>query len=161
MRDIQITDAASLNPPVYDRSDLERIFLPVGQMLQLDRVCAIQAGQIVAETDVRQHWVFPMHFPGDPIFPGTLLIEGAGQTVATWAWHMGFRGRPRLLRVFSKFDHPVLPEDHAIRFDAVVRQKRNVFPGKVEVFAHSRRVAVVELVVMILSPQPTLPGIAD
>lgn len=161
MHEVQITEVTTLNHPVYDRSDLEKIFLPVGQMLQLDRVNEINGNRIVAEVDVQRHWVFPMHFPGDPIFPGTLLIEGAGQAVATWAWHMGFRGRPRLLRVFSKFEHPVLPEDQVVRLDASIRQKKNVFSGQAELFVTDRRVALVELVVMVLAPQPTLPGLAD
>jgi len=161
MHDVQIIEAATLGHPIYDRSDLEKTFLPGGQMLQLDRVCEIAGNRIVAEVDVQRHWVFPVHFPGDPIFPGTFLIEGAGQTVATWAWHAGFRGRPRLLRVFSKFEHPVLPEDETVRFDASVRQRKNLFSGKVELFTTGRRVALIELVVMVLALQPTLPGMAD
>ncbi|MGH7988814.1 MAG: 3-hydroxyacyl-ACP dehydratase FabZ family protein, partial [Limisphaerales bacterium] len=90
-----MSKAFTPNRHIYSRSGLEVIFLPVKQMLQIDRVLTINEGHIVCEMDISRHWVFPMHFPSDPIFPGSLLIEAAGQVVAIWAWHVGLRGHPR------------------------------------------------------------------
>jgi 3-hydroxymyristoyl/3-hydroxydecanoyl-(acyl carrier protein) dehydratase len=134
----------------YDRSKLEAIFLPIGQMLQLDRVTDIQGSRLYSEMDVRNHWVFPMHFPSDPIFPGSLIIEASGQTVAVWAWHAGLRGRPRMLRVSAKFKSPVLQDDGPVAFHANVHQSTNLCVGNVAVNSGDRLVAEVRAVVIVL-----------
>ena len=52
--------------------DIDATFLPVGQMRQISRVTKLAEAVIDAEVDLGPyHWVFPQHFPGDPIFPGT------------------------------------------------------------------------------------------
>ena len=87
--------------------DIDATFLPVGQMRQISRVTKLAEAVIDAEVDLGPyHWVFPQHFPGDPIFPGTLMIEAAGQLVALWAWAQGQRGRPRLVRTGAEFHSP-------------------------------------------------------
>jgi 3-hydroxymyristoyl/3-hydroxydecanoyl-(acyl carrier protein) dehydratase len=86
--------------------DLDATFLPIAQMRQIARVTELEGPCIVAEVDLGpQHWVYAQHFPGDPIFPGTLMIEAAGQVVALWAWANGHRwhrrsrvGRDRCVR---------------------------------------------------------------
>jgi 3-hydroxymyristoyl/3-hydroxydecanoyl-(acyl carrier protein) dehydratase len=124
--------------PVYIRSQLEKTFLPVGQMLQIDRVLEINGANMTCELDTFDHWVFPMHFPTDPIFPGSLLIEAAGQTVALWAWHTGLRGNPRMVKVDAKFEIPVRPADQTVVLKTRVRLKRNVCLGQVELFVMER-----------------------
>ena len=129
---------------------MEAMFLPVNQMLQIDRVSEIERNRIVCEVDIPGHWVFPMHFPGDPIFPGTLLIEAAGQTVAAWGWHAGLRGRPRLVKVSAKFESPVLPQDQTVTLAATVRQRRNICIGIVDLFVSQRAVARIRPMVIIV-----------
>jgi 3-hydroxymyristoyl/3-hydroxydecanoyl-(acyl carrier protein) dehydratase len=63
----------AMNQPVYLRSDLTAVYLPVKQMLQIDRVLEVTEDTIHCEMDLEQHWVFPLHFPGDPIFPACLM----------------------------------------------------------------------------------------
>jgi 3-hydroxymyristoyl/3-hydroxydecanoyl-(acyl carrier protein) dehydratase len=145
-------------PIVYRRSDLESIFLPIKQMLQVDRVCEIDGERIVSEADISSHWVFPMHFPSDPIFPGSLLIEAAGQTVAIWAWDKGLRGNPRMVTVKASFHNPILPEDRVIRFAARVRQRKNVLLGNVEVIVNEQKVAEIQPVLIIIPPQEASEG---
>ena len=99
---------------------------------------------------MRNHWVFPIHFPSDPIFPGSLIIEAAGQTVAVWAWHAGLRGKPRMLRVEAKFKTPVLPQDGTVILRAVVQQRRNICLGRVELRVGERGVAEVRPMIMVL-----------
>ena len=136
--------------PVYTRSELETFFLPVREMLQIDRVLSIENDRITCQMDLSNHWVFPLHFPSDPIFPGTLLIEAAGQAIAIWAWHAGTRGRPRLVRVKGEFEHPVLPDQGAVILSATVRQRKNVFLGNVEILVSGRKVAEVKPVVVVI-----------
>jgi len=142
--------AISLYNVAYERSELSSTFLPVGQMLQIDQVFEIVNAHLVCEVDVKGHWTFPIHFPSDPIFPGTLLIEAAGQAVAIWAWHIGARGRPRLARVSAKFDNPVLPSDETIRLEVSVRQKKNIFLGDVRLSVLDKQIASVKPMVVIV-----------
>lgn len=126
------------------------MFLPIKQMLQIERVTKISDKGLVCEMDIADHWVFPVHFPSDPIFPGTLLIEAAGQAIAVWAWNAGFRGRPRLGKVAAKFLAPILPEHRTVTLIASVRHRRCVFAGVVEAFVLERKVAEIEPVVFVV-----------
>jgi 3-hydroxymyristoyl/3-hydroxydecanoyl-(acyl carrier protein) dehydratase len=130
--------------PLYDRAALAQVYLPVGQMLQIDRVMEVTPDSIRAELDLAAHWVFPLHFPNDPIFPACLMIEAAGQTIAIWAWHHRLAGLPRLARVKASFDHEVRPGDGVLSFVAKMKQRRNICFGTVEIFAAGRCVATVE-----------------
>jgi 3-hydroxymyristoyl/3-hydroxydecanoyl-(acyl carrier protein) dehydratase len=136
----------------YERATLGATFLPVGQMLQLDRVTAVDDTSITAEMDVTpEHWVFPMHFPGDPIFPGCFLIEAAGQLVALWGWEAGLRGRPRMAKASAEFESPVFATDRTVTLKGSVRRRRNMCFGTVNVLAGERTVATIETVIVIVS----------
>ena len=149
---LNIIETSTPENPIYDRAALEQIFLPVDRMLQIDRVVRINGPLIVCETDVTGHWVFPLHFPNDPIFPGTMLIEAAGQAMAIWVWHAGVRGRPRLVKTEAKFEHPVLPTDDKITIMATVSLKRkSICIGNVEIFTANQKVAEVKATLVILA----------
>ena len=130
--------------PVYSRSDLSAVYLPVDQMLQIDRVIEVTPEGITCEMDLTTHWVFPLHFPGNPIFPACLMIEAAGQAMAIWAWHHKMPGNPRLARVKASFASAVRPEDGVLRFVGKLKSRRHVCAGKVQLFCGSRPVAEVE-----------------
>ena len=133
-----------MNEPVYRRADLAQVYLPVGQMLQIDRVVEVTRDTIRCEMDLKNHWVFPLHFPKDPIFPACLMIEAAGQAIAIWAWHHQVPGLPRLARVQASFASGVRPEDGILSFVGKIRRRRNICVGAVELFCGARRVAEVE-----------------
>ena len=71
--------------------------LPAPPMLMMDRITDISAdagehgkGHIVAEFDIRPDlWFFKCHFPGNPIMPGCLGLDGLWQL--TW-FNLGWRG---------------------------------------------------------------------
>ena len=65
--------------------DLDKTFLPVGPMRQITSVTAFCEASIVCEMSLDSHWVYPVHFPDDPILPASLMIEAAGQVTALWA----------------------------------------------------------------------------
>jgi 3-hydroxymyristoyl/3-hydroxydecanoyl-(acyl carrier protein) dehydratase len=133
-----------VNSPLYLRAALAAVYLPVGQMLQIDRVMEVTPDSIHCEMDLPDHWVFPLHFPGDPIFPACLMIEAAGQSIAIWAWHHQTPGLPRLARVAASFTSAVRPEDGVLTFIGKLRRRRNICVGKVELFCGQRAVASVE-----------------
>lgn len=135
----------------YERATLGATFLPVGQMLQLDRATAVDGEHITAEMDLSpEHWVFPMHFPGDPVFPGCFLIEAAGQLVALWGWEAGLRGRPRMARTSGEFESPVCAEDKTVTLEGAVRRRRNMCFGTVHFRAGERAVAKIDVVIVVV-----------
>jgi 3-hydroxymyristoyl/3-hydroxydecanoyl-(acyl carrier protein) dehydratase len=133
-----------MNLPRYSRADLAQIYLPVEQMLQIDRVLEVTDLSVHCEIDLDHHWVFPLHFPGAPIFPACLMIEAAGQAIAIWAWHHRMPGEPRLARVTASFSSAVHPVDGTLSFVGKIRRRQNICVGSVEVFVGNRRAALVE-----------------
>jgi 3-hydroxymyristoyl/3-hydroxydecanoyl-(acyl carrier protein) dehydratase len=113
-------------------------------MLQIDRVMEIEADTIRCEMDLAGHWVFPIHFPNDPIFPASLMIEAAGQAIAIWAWHHRVAGNPRLARVQASFESGVRPGDGTLTIVGKIRRRKNICVGVVELFCGQRRIAQVE-----------------
>ena len=131
--------------------DIDATFLPIGQMRQVSRVIRLEGPTIEAEVDLgSDHWVFREHFPGDPIFPASLIIEAAGQLVALWAWANGLRGRPRLVRTSAEFKHPVGPKAARITLVAQVRRKRHIHFGKIEILEQERHLGLAEAVLAVL-----------
>jgi 3-hydroxymyristoyl/3-hydroxydecanoyl-(acyl carrier protein) dehydratase len=137
-------DRPFVNTPVYDRATLAQVYLPVEQMLQIDRVIEVAAADIRCEMDLCPHWVFPLHFPKNPIFPASLMIEAAGQAIAIWAWHYQVPGNPRLARVRASFSSAVRPEDGILFLAGKLRRRRNICVGSVELACGNRVVAQVE-----------------
>src|SRR5471030_1723125 len=113
-------------------------------MLQIDRVMEVAADGVRCEMDLAGHWVFPMHFPNDPIFPACLMIEAAGQAIAIWAWHHQLPGNPRLARVRASFTSAVHPQDHVLTVRATVRRRKQICIGHVELSIGERRAAEIE-----------------
>ena len=131
--------------------DLDATFLPVAQMRQISRVTQLEGSSIAGEVDLSaEHWVYAQHFPGDPIFPGTLMIEAAGQLVALWAWAQGHRGRPRLVRTSAQFHSPVGPGEQHLLLRAEVRRKRHLHFATISVWAAGAQVATMEAVLAVL-----------
>ena len=131
--------------------DLDATFLPVAQMRQITRVTAIEAGGIEGEVELGpDHWVWQQHFPNDPIFPGTLMIEAAGQLIALWAWSDDARGRPRLVRTAAEFQNPVGRWSPRLLLRGEVRRKRNMYFGKVQIWSAETPIATVDAVLVVL-----------
>jgi 3-hydroxymyristoyl/3-hydroxydecanoyl-(acyl carrier protein) dehydratase len=141
------------SPPSATLIDVEGSFLPVAQMRQVTRVTALEGASIVGEADLGpHHWVWPHHFPNDPIFPGSLMVEAAGQLVALWAWGNGARGRPRMVRASAEFHSPVSRWTPKLVLKGEVRRKRNLYFGTVAIWAEQTQVASMEAVLAVLDP---------
>ena len=71
--------------------------LPAPPMLMMDRITEVSAdggahgkGHIVAEFDITPDlWFFDCHFPGNPIMPGCLGLDGLWQLTG---FNLGWRG---------------------------------------------------------------------
>ena len=131
--------------------DIDTTFLPIRRMRQIARVTELGGSGIAGEVDLGPtHWVYGQHFPLDPIFPGTLLIEAAGQLVALWAWANGARGRPRLVRTSAEFFSPVTPEEPLLLLRAEVKRKRHLHFATVLISCDDREVATVTAALAVL-----------
>lgn len=142
-----------LHSPAPSQIDIDATFLPVAQMRQISRVTSLEGDRIEGEVDLGPgHWVYAQHFPGDSIFPGTLMIEAAGQLVALWAWGNGQRGRPRLVRAGAEFHRPVTPDSSGLGLTATVQRRRHLHFATVLITAGGAEVATVTAVLAVLPP---------
>ena len=70
---------------------------------------------------------FQGHFPGNPIMPGVLLIEGMAQTAGALCVHASTSDRPNVVYFMTidkaKFRKPVVPGDQ-LRLEVEVVKKK-------------------------------------
>lgn len=138
--------------PLPNLIDLDTTYLPIAEMRQITRITSLQGAVITGEMELGpNHWVYPQHFPGDPIFPGSLVIEAAGQLIALWAWAQGQRGRPRLVRTSAEFHAPVGPETPHLFLHAEVRRKRYAYFGSIHITSIDAHMASVEGTLVVLA----------
>ena len=122
--------------------------LPAPPMLMMDRITEISAdggehgkGHVVAEYDINpDRWFFECHFPGDPVMPGCLGLDGMWQLTGFNLGWRGMQGKGRALGVGEvKMTAMVTPQSkrvtYYIDFTRVIdrRLKLGIANGRVEV----------------------------
>jgi len=139
--------------------------LPMPPMLMMDRITDISAdrgehskGHVVAELDINPDlWFFECHFPGNPVMPGCLGLDGLWQLTG---FNLGWRGM--LGQGFAvgvgevKFSGMVTPErkmiTYHVDFTRVIdrRLKLGVADGKI--FADGEQIYAVKDMKVGLAP---------
>jgi 3-hydroxyacyl-[acyl-carrier-protein] dehydratase len=110
--------AASSSTTTFDMERLQQLLPHRYPFLMVDRIINIDGDNsavgIKAVTINEPH--FMGHFPGRPVMPGVLLIEGIAQTagaICSAVQEAGNPGRPRLVYFMTidqaKFRRPVFP----------------------------------------------------
>ncbi len=124
----------------FSRLDLERFMLahaaegpqlPQGQLRMIDRVTAVNEkegryhkGSLTAEYDLDpQQWFFSCHFPGDPVMPGCLVLDGLWQCLGFYLAWRGYHGKARAIGVDTvRFFDEISPQTGAVQYRIHIRR---------------------------------------
>jgi len=98
---------------------------------------------------------FQGHFPGNPIMPGVLQIEGMAQTAAVICMIANNISEDHNLNIFfmtidkARFRKPVLPGDIVYYYLKKIRQRSSVWKYKGEAYVQGNLIAEAEISAMI------------
>ena len=95
---------------------------------------------------------FMGHFPGNPIMPGVLMVEGMAQTGGIMAMmSVGSAGKLVFFMTIdkAKFRKPVIPGDVVEYHMTKIAKKRNIWFYRGEAFVEGKLVAEAELSAML------------
>jgi 3-hydroxyacyl-[acyl-carrier-protein] dehydratase len=97
---------------------------------------------------------FQGHFPGQPVFPGVLMIEGMAQTAGVLCVRSGVVGRPKSVYFLTvdkaKFRKPVVPGDTIEYHMTKKARKKNMWWYRGEAKVAGEIVAEAEVGAMII-----------
>jgi 3-hydroxyacyl-[acyl-carrier-protein] dehydratase len=146
------------NPTTLESLDIERLLqlLPHRYpFLMVDRIVDIAGDErcvgIKNVTINEPH--FTGHFPGRPIMPGVLLVEGMAQTAGAVCILFNAGAQPKLVYFMTidkcKFRKPVIPGDVVHYHVRKIRNRRTIWKYAAEAFVDGRIVAEAEIGAMI------------
>ena len=102
---------------------------------------------------------FQGHFPGRPVMPGVLLIEGMAQTAGALCVHAEKGPRPKLVYFMTinnvKFRKPVVPGDRVEYHMTKMTQRKNMWWYKGVAKVDGGVVCEAELSAMLLAEDPS------
>lgn len=124
--------------------------------LMVDRIIAIRGDEtaIGIKNVTINEPQFVGHFPGNPVFPGVLLIEGMAQTAGAICL-LSQPGQSAAPKVFfltidkAKFRKPVLPGDTIEYHMTRIARKRNMWWFRGEAIVAEQLVAEAEVGAML------------
>ena len=98
---------------------------------------------------------FQGHFPGSPVMPGVLLIEGMAQTAgALCVFAEGRSGPPKLVYFMTidhaKFRKPVIPGDVVEFHVRKIRRRSNIWKFAAVALVNGAKVAEAEVSAMLV-----------
>ena len=81
-------------------------------------------GEIIAEFDINPEcWFFEHHFIGDPLMPGSLMLEGLWQTLGFYLGWSGYPGKVRALGVGDlRLKNEITPDAGCIEYKINIRR---------------------------------------
>jgi 3-hydroxyacyl-[acyl-carrier-protein] dehydratase len=125
--------------------------------LMVDRIVSIQGDEsaIGIKNVTVNEPQFLGHFPGNPVFPGVLLIEGMAQTAGTICVLAQMGGdRPRQVYFMTidkaKFRKPVVPGDTIEYHVRKIARKKNMWWFRGEAIVAGKMVAEAEVGAMVM-----------
>lgn len=103
--------------------DIQSLIPHRSPTLYLDRVLSLEGGRLVAERTFQPD-EFPGHFPGRPLVPGVVMIEGLAQALAALAGLSGEPGLAVLTGVDRARFRGLVEPPATLHFEIEVRDRR-------------------------------------
>jgi len=146
---------------MLDVIEIQKIIPHRFPFLLLDRVLDIKSGESIhayKNVSVSEH-IFQGHFPGHPIYPGVMIIEGLAQAGGVLAFKsMSEEDQKDIANKVvyfmsidkCKFRAPVVPGDKLEYKISVIKHRGNIWVLKGEAFVDGKLVTEAELKAMIV-----------
>jgi 3-hydroxyacyl-[acyl-carrier-protein] dehydratase len=146
---------------MLDVVEIQKIIPHRFPFLLLDRVIEIKSGESIhayKNVSVSEH-IFQGHFPGHPIYPGVMIVEGLAQAGGVLAFKSMNEEEQqdianKVVYFMSidkcKFRAPVTPGDRLEYRVSVIKHRGNIWILKGEAFVDGKLTTEAELKAMIV-----------
>jgi 3-hydroxyacyl-[acyl-carrier-protein] dehydratase len=144
---------------MLDINEISKILPHKYPFLLVDRVMSLTLGEsIEAYKNISiSDQVFQGHFPGHPIYPGVLIIEGMAQAGGVLAFKSVVDESEFANKVVyfmsidkAKFRNPVLPGDRLVYKLSVLKHKANIWVLDGKAYVDDKLVCEAKLKAMIV-----------
>ena len=145
-------------PEVTPEIDLKRIMQMIPHrypFLMIDRIVEINGDEsaIGIKNVTVNEPIFQGHFPGEPIFPGVLIIEGMAQTAGAIAIAAGLGAGRQIVYLLTvdkcKFRKPAIPGDRIEYHIRKARRRGNMGWYEARAMVGSTLIAEAEVGAMV------------
>ncbi len=143
---------------VFDINQIQEMLPHRYPFLLVDRITDVKNGEYVEgylNISITNQ-VFQGHFPGHPIYPGVLIIEGMAQTGAILPFTVMDKNELSDKVVYfmsidkAKFRKPVLPGDRLVYKISTIKHRGKIWHLKGEAYVEGELVSEAELKAMIM-----------
>ena len=143
---------------VFDIQEIQEMLPHRYPFLLVDRITDVKAGvEVEGYLNVSiTNAVFQGHFPGHPIYPGVLIIEGMAQTGAILPFTIMSKEELNDKVVYfmsidkAKFRKPVLPGDRLVYRVKTIKHRGKIWQLDAKAYVDEELVAEAELKAMIM-----------
>ncbi len=143
---------------VFDINQIQEMLPHRYPFLLVDRITEVRDGEFVEgylNVSITNS-VFQGHFPGHPIYPGVLIIEGMAQTGAILPFTIMDKNELNDKVVYfmsidkAKFRKPVRPGDRLVYKVSTIKHRGKIWQLRGEAYVDDELVAEAELKAMIM-----------
>ncbi len=143
---------------VFDIQEIQEMLPHRYPFLLVDRITDVKKGEEVEgylNISITNQ-VFQGHFPGHPIYPGVLIIEGMAQTGAVLPFTVMDKKELKEKVVYfmsidkAKFRRPVIPGDRLVYKVKTLKQRGKIWQLDAKAYVDGELAAEAELKAMIM-----------